>query len=159
MSDSLGPHELQHARLPCPSPSAGVCSNSCPLSWWCHPTISSSVVPFSACQKASFPASGSFPVSRLFASGGQSIGASASVLPLNIQGWVPLGLTGTIKWVTIFKGYTPFIVIIKHWPYSPCCLCILVAYFIQKSLYLSFPYLCIVPPPTVSVFICLTYFT
>ena len=66
-----------------------------------------------------FPASGSFPVSWLFASGGQSIGASVSVLPVNIQGWFPLGLTGTIKWFTIFKGYTPCIVIMKHWPYSP----------------------------------------
>ena len=87
---------LQHTRFPCPSPSPGVCSNSCPLSQWCHPTISSSVAPFSSCPQ-SFPASGSFPVSRLFASGGQSIGASASVLPRNIQGWFPLGLTGWIS--------------------------------------------------------------
>ena len=158
MSDSLGPHELQHARLPWPSPSPEVCPDSCPLSQWCHPTISSSVVTFFSCL-LSFPASGSFPVSWLFVSGGQSIGASASVLPVNIQGWFPLGLTGTIKWFTIFKRYTPFIVTMKHWPYSPCCTCILVAYFIQKSLYLSFPSPCIVPPPTVSVCICLTYFT
>ena len=93
MSNSLWPHELQHARLPCPSPTPGVCSNSCPLIQWCHPTISSSVVPFSSYPQ-SFPASGSFPMSWLFASGGQSIGASASVLPMNIQGWFPLGLTG-----------------------------------------------------------------
>ena len=95
MSDSLQPHELQHARLPCPSPTLGACSNSCPLSWWCHPTISSSVVPFSSCLQ-SFPASGSFPMSQFFASGGQSIGlsASASVLPKNIQDWFPLGWTG-----------------------------------------------------------------
>ena len=88
-------HGLQHARLPCPSPSPGVCSNSCPLNWWCHPSISSSVGPFSSCLQ-SFPASGSFPVSQLFIPGGQSIGssASASVLPMNIQGWFPLGLTG-----------------------------------------------------------------
>ena len=85
-------------RLPCPSLSPGVFSNSCPLSWWCHPTISSCVTRFSSCLQ-SFPASGSFPVSQLFASGGQSIetSASASVLPMNIQGWFPLGLTGLIS--------------------------------------------------------------
>ena len=95
VSDSLWPCGLQHTRLPCPSPSPGVCSNSCPLSWWCHPTISSSVVPFSCPQY--FPALGSFPVSQLFTSGGQSIGALASVLPMNICGWFPLGLTGLIS--------------------------------------------------------------
>ena len=95
MSDSLQPHELQHARLPCPSLSPGVCTNSCPLNWWCHPTISSSVIPFSSCPQ-SFPASGSFQMSQLFTSGGQSIGvsASASVLPMNTQDWSPLGWTG-----------------------------------------------------------------
>ena len=84
MSDSLQPHGLQHARPPCPSPTPGVYSNSCPLNWWCHPTISSSVIPFSS-HLQSFPASGSFPVSQFFTSGGQSIGvsASASVLPVN----------------------------------------------------------------------------
>ena len=89
---------IQHARLPCPSLSPSVCSNSCPLSWWCHPIISSSVVPFSSYLQ-SFPASGSFPVSQFFPSGGQSIRASASaaVLPMNIQGWFPLGLTGLIS--------------------------------------------------------------
>ena len=86
MSNSLPVHGLQHARLPCSSLSPGVCSYSCPLSRWCHPTISSSVSPFSSCPQ-SFPASGSFPISRLFASCGQRIGASASVLPINIQGW------------------------------------------------------------------------
>ena len=98
VSDSLRLHRLQHARPPCPSPSPGVCSNSCPLRWWCHWTISSSVVPFSS-HLQSFPASGSFPVSQLFTSDGQSIGASASasVLPMNIQGWFPLGLTGLIS--------------------------------------------------------------
>ena len=98
MYDSLWPHGLKHARLPCPSPSPKICSNSNPLSQWCHPTISSSVVPFSSCPQ-SFPASGSFPVSQLFASGGQSVGVSvsASVLPVNIQGWFPLGLTGLIS--------------------------------------------------------------
>ena len=97
VSDSLWPHRLQHARPPCPSPTPGVYSNSCPLSRWCHPNISSSVVPFSS-RLQSFPASGSFPVSQFFTSGGQSIGvsASASVLPMNIQGWFPLVLTGWI---------------------------------------------------------------
>ena len=94
VSDSVWPHGLQQARLPCPSPILGACSNSCPLSQWCHPTISFSVISFSSCLQ-SFPASGSFPVSQLFASGGQSIGvsASASVLPMNIQDWFPLGWT------------------------------------------------------------------
>ena len=91
-------HGLQHTRFPCPLLSPAICSNSCPLSWWCHPTISSSVVPFSSGPQ-SFPASGSFPMSQLFASGGQSIGASAlaSVLPMNIQTWFPLGLTDLIS--------------------------------------------------------------
>ena len=96
MCDSLRSHGMQHARLPCSSPSPRVYSNSCPLSWWCHPTISSSVVPFSY-RPQSFPASGSFPMSQFFASGGQSIGASASVLPMNIQDWFPLELTGLIS--------------------------------------------------------------
>ena len=98
MSSSLWHHGLQHSRLPCPSLSPGLCSNSCPLSWWWHPTISSTVVPFSSCPQ-SFLVSGSFPLSPLFTSGGQSIGASASasVLPMNIQGWFPLGLTGLIS--------------------------------------------------------------
>ena len=93
----LWPHELQQARLPCPSLSPGVCSNSCPWSQWCHPTILSSVAPFSSCPK-SFPASGSIPMIWFFKSGGQCIGvsASASVLAMNIQGWFPLGLTGLI---------------------------------------------------------------
>ena len=94
MSDSLQPHGLQHTRLPCPSPTPETCPNSCPSSRWCHPTIYSSVVPFSSCLQ-SFLASGSFPMSQLSTSGGQSIGASASasVLPVNIQDWFPLGLT------------------------------------------------------------------
>ena len=96
MSNSLWPHGLQHARLPCPSPSPGVCSNLCPLSQWLHPTISSSAVAFSFCH-LSFPASGSFTMSWHFASGGQSIGASASVLPMNILCWFPLELTGWIS--------------------------------------------------------------
>ena len=91
VSDSLRPHRLQHARLPCPSPSPGACSNACPLSQWCHPAISSCL--------QSFPASGSFPMSQFSASSGQSIrvSASASVLPVNIQDWFPLRLTGWIS--------------------------------------------------------------
>ena len=114
MSNTLWPHGLQHARLPCPSPTPGASSNSCSSSWWCHPTISSSIIPCSCLQ--SFPASGSFPTSQFFMSGDQSIGsiqlkysakyqirpklkysASASVLPMNIQDWFPLGLTGLIS--------------------------------------------------------------
>ena len=91
--NSLGSNGLQQAMLPCPSPTPGTCSNSCPFSQWYHPTISSFLIPFSSCLQ-SFPASGSFPVSQLLASGGQSIGASASVLPMNIQDWFPLGWTG-----------------------------------------------------------------
>ena len=98
LSDSLQPHGLQHSRLPCPSPTPGAYSNSCPLRQGCHPTISSSVIPFSS-RLQSFPASGSFPMSRFLASGGQSIGvsASASVLPMNIPDWLPLELTGWIS--------------------------------------------------------------
>ena len=103
MFDSLWLHGLQPARLPVLHHLLGACSNSCPLSWWCYPTNSSSATPFSFCLQ-SFPASGSFLMSRLFASGGQSIGASASalILPVNIHGWVPLGLTGLIS--LEFKG-------------------------------------------------------
>ena len=98
-SDSLQPHELQHTRPPCPSPTAEAYPNSCSLSRWCHPTISSFVVPFSSCPQ-SFPASGSFQMNQLFASGGQSTGVSASisVLPMNTQDWSPLGWTG---WITL----------------------------------------------------------
>ena len=94
----LRPHESQHTRPPCPSPTPGVHPNPCPLSWWCHPTISSSLFPFSSCPQ-SFPASGPFHMSQLFTSGGQSIGASAStsVLPMNTQDWSPLGWTGWIS--------------------------------------------------------------
>ena len=95
---TLRPHGLQRPSLPSPSPTPGTCTNSCPSSRWCHPIISSSVVPFSSCLQ-SFPASESFSVSQFFASGGQSIGvsASASVLPMNIQDWFPLGWTGWIS--------------------------------------------------------------
>ena len=98
MSNSLWPHESQHARPPCPSPTPGVYSNSCPLSQWCHPAISSYVVPFSSCPQ-SLPASGSFQMSQLFTWGDQSIGVSpsASVLPMNTQDWPPLGWTGWIS--------------------------------------------------------------
>ena len=98
MSDSLRPHESQHTRPPCPSPTPGVYSDSCPSSQWCHPAISSSVVPSSSCLQ-SLPASGSFPMRQLFASGGQNTGvsASASVLPMNTQDWSPLGWTGWIS--------------------------------------------------------------
>ena len=112
MSDSLWPHEPQHARPPCPSPTLGVCPNSCASNQWCQPAISSSVIPFSSCPQ-SLPASGSFQMSQLFAWGGQSTGvsASASVLPMITQDWFPLGWTGWIslqsksvswiRWVTV----------------------------------------------------------
>ena len=118
MSDSLWPHELQHARPPCPSPTPGVHPNPCPLSRWSHPTISSSIIPFSSYPQ-SFPASGSFQTSQLFASGGQSTGVSAttSVIPMNTQDWSPLGWTypitswyidgervETVETVTLFCG-------------------------------------------------------
>ena len=98
VSDVLRPHELQHTKPPCPSPTPRVHPNPCLLSRWCHPTISSSVIPFSSCLQ-SFPASGSFPMSQLFTSDGQSTGVSAStsVLPMNIQDWFPLGWTGLIS--------------------------------------------------------------
>ena len=98
VSDSLWPHGPQHSRLSCPSPTPGAYSNSCLSIWWCNPAISSSVVPFSSCLQA-YPASGSFPISQLLTSGGQSIGvsASASIVPMNIQDWFPLGLIGWIS--------------------------------------------------------------
>ena len=98
ISNSWWPHEMQHTRPPCPSPTPEVYTNSCPLSRWCHPTVSSSVFPFSSCLQ-SFPASGSFQMSQVFASGGQSIGvwASTSVLPMNTQDWCPLGWAGWIS--------------------------------------------------------------
>ena len=101
VSNSLRPHGLKHSRLSCPSPSTGVCSNSCLLSWWCHPTISSSVAPFFSCPQ-SFPASESFPVSQLFTSGGQSIraSASASVFPMNIHSFI-----STLRWMQIILGH------------------------------------------------------
>ena len=105
VSNSLWPHGLHHSRLHCPSPTPEACWNSCPSSWWYHLTISSSVIPFSSCLQ-SFPESGSFPMSQFFASGGQSIGASASasVLPMNIQDWFPLELTGCISLQSTVKS-------------------------------------------------------
>ena len=117
VSDSLWPHELQHVRLPCPLLSPWICSDSYPFSQWCHPAISSAVAPFFSCRH-SFPASGSFSVSWLFVSGGQRIGVStsASVLPMNIQVWFPLGLTGWIslqsKWLwRVFSSTTVSLVL------------------------------------------------
>ena len=105
VSNSLQPHGLQHTRLPCPSPTPRVYPNSCPLSRWCHPTISSSVVPFSSCLQ-SFPASGSFPMSQFFTSDGQRTRVSVSllVLPMNIQDWFPLGWIG---WISLESSPTP----------------------------------------------------
>ena len=130
VSDSLWPRELQHTSLPCPSPSLDwVCSDSCPLSQWCHATLSSSVVPFSS-HLQSFPASGSFPMSQFFTSGGQSFGASASVsvLPMNFQGWLPLELAGLISLLS--KG-------LQHYSLKPSVLWCS-AFFIAK---LSHPYM------------------
>ena len=140
LSSSLWHHGLQHARPPCPSPALRVFSNSCPLSQWCHPTISFSVVPFSS-HFESFPASGSFPVSQLFSSGDQSIGvlASESVLPMNIQGWFLLGIIGVIflqsrELSRVFLSTT----------------------IRRNHFFLDFSYKgC----PTIFLFLCLTYFT
>ena len=117
ISDSATPWTEQHARLPCLSVSPGTCSASCPLSQWCHPTISSSFAPFSSCPR-SFPASGSFPRSWLFTLGGQSIGTSVSVLPMNTQGWFPLGLPGLMQ---TFFFFTFFLIMVYrgHWTYFP----------------------------------------
>ena len=116
--------DLQHARLPCPSPTPGAYSNSCPLSWWCHPTILSSVIPFSS-RLQSFSASGSFPMSQFFTSGGQSIwvSASASVLPMNIQDWFPLGWAGwnslqSKRWSPRPRDVYPTTLQIYSWVYA-----------------------------------------
>ena len=125
VSNSLQPHGLQHARPPCSSPTPGAYSNSCPLSRWCPPTISASVVPFSSCPQ-SFPASGSFQMSQLFTSGGQSIGvsASASVLPMNVQDWFPLGWTEILPNLNFFKKMFPKPLcscVPNHTAQSSCC--------------------------------------
>ena len=133
ISNYLRPHRLQHIRLPCPSPSPGACLNSCPWSWWCHPTISSSA--FSSSCHQSFPASGSLPMSQFFASCGQNIGfpASVSVLSMNIQGWFPLVLTGLLSLQS--KGLSRVfsnIAVQKHqflspqFPYDPALTSILI---------------------------------
>ena len=146
MSYSLQPHGLQLARLPCPSPSPGAWSTSCPLSQWCHPTISSSVFHFSSCPQ-SLPASGSFPMTQLFASGGQSIEASASVLPMNIQGWFPLGLTDFISLLS--RGFSRVFASTTVWEHSslsytanPCCLsilCVVICFCLSHTPNLSLP--------------------
>ena len=139
MSNSLRPHGLQHTRLPCPSPSPRVCSSSCPLSRCCHPTISSSVTRFFSCPQ-SFLASGSFPVSQLFISGGQSIRASASVLPMNILGWFPLELTGLISLLS--RGFTFWMVqAILPFFCPPAFAQTVPAYFIHCSYQLFLPIL------------------
>ena len=115
VSDSLQTHGLQHARPPCPTPTLGVYSNSCPLSQWCHPAISSSVIPFSSCLQ-SLPVSGSFPMSQLFTLDGQSIGPSASVLPVNIQDWFPLRLTGLISLLS--KGLSRVFISTTVWKHQ-----------------------------------------
>ena len=118
VSNSLQHHELQHARPPCPSPTPRVYLNSCSLSWWCHPTISSSVVPFSCFQ--SFPALGSFQMSQIFTSSGQTIGVSAStsVLPMNIQDWFPLGWTG---WISLMYWFPDLQAVCCSMSSSNCC--------------------------------------
>ena len=147
MSDSLRPHELQHAKLPCPSPTPGACSNSCPWSQWCHPTISSSVIPSSS-HLQFFPASGSFPMSQFFASGDQSIGvsASASVLPTNIQDWSPW-VQGALKSLlqhhsskaSIFRCSTFFMVQLSH-PYLTTgkTIALTIRIFVSKAMSLLF---------------------
>ena len=131
VSDSLQPHGLQHTSLPCPSPIPGACSNSCPSSQWCYPTISSSVIPFSSCLQ-SFPASGSFPVSQCFALGGIGVSASASVLPMNIQDWFPLGFPGLLSLQS--KGLKSLLQ--RH--SSKTSICWRSAFFIVQ---LSYPYM------------------
>ena len=131
MSNSLWPHRLQHARLPCPSPTPRAYSNSYPLSRRCHPTISFSVAPFSSCRQ-SFPASGSLQISQFSASGGQNFGvsASASVLPMNIQNWFPLGLTG---WISLLsKGLS------RHSDSDKFLITIMIYHLIAGDCYCSF---------------------
>ena len=140
MPNSLEPHGLQQARLPCPSLTPRTCSNSCPSSWWCHPTISSSVVPFPF-HLQSFSASGSFPMNQVFALGTQGIGASPSVVPMNVKGWFPLGLTWTegISFSGLSLLYGPILTFVNdYWKYhsfdytdlflSQWCVCYLTCY-------------------------------
>ena len=130
MSDSLRPHGLQHAKPPCPSPTPRVYTNSCPLSQWCHPTISSSVICSYSCIQ-SFPASGSFQMSQFFTSGGQSNGvsASASVLPMNIQGWFPLGLT----WLDLLAVQGTLKSLLQHHSSKASILCRSAFFIVQFS--------------------------
>ena len=149
VSDSLWPHEPHNARPPCTSPTPGVYSNSCPLSRWCHPTISSSVAPFFFCLH-SFPASGSFPMSWVFPSGSQSIGASASVLPMNIQGWFSLRLNGLIfllskglsrvfSSTTVLRRSAFFIVQLSHlYMTTGKAIALTIWTFVSKVIYLLF---------------------
>ena len=122
MYNSLWLRGLQHARLPCTALSHGVCSNSCPLNWWCHPTVSSSVIPFSSCPQ-SFPASASFSVSPPFTSSGQRIGVSASVLAMNSQGWFPLRLTVNFFLMQFFTHVKKPTTVKLHLPSSSCSWC------------------------------------
>ena len=142
MSDSLRPHALQHSRLPCPSPTPRACSNSCPSSRWCHPTISSSIVPFFSCLQ-SFPASGSFPRSQFFTSGGQSIKASARVLPMNIQDWFPQQscVKEEKNWWRLFSNLYWFyiwtsskILLVCKLKDSKDCKCLITLYIIFKAI-------------------------
>ena len=134
VSNSLWPHELQHARFPCPSPTPRACSNSCPLIQWCYPTISTSLVPFSCCLQ-SFQALGSFPVSQFFTSGGQSIGvsASASVLPMNTQDWFPLGYN-----IIYHHAFNFFLVPIRINIFVLFCFGAIHIFFSAKFLFISF---------------------
>ena len=146
MSNTLRPHGPQHASLPCPSPALGAYSNSCPLSWWCHPAILSSVVHFSS-RLQSFPALGSFQMSQFFTSGGQSIGgsATASVLPMNIQDWSPLGWTGWISLqskglsrvfsnTTVQKHQSLRLLLVIWLIYYDVCVCVCVSTHTQSCL-------------------------
>ena len=141
VSNSLRPHGLQHARPPYPSPTPGAYSNSCPLCRWCHPTISFSVIPFSSCLQ-SFPASGSFPMSRFFASGGQSISSPTSVLPMNIQDWFPLQWTG---WISLqskgLSGVFFNIIVQKHQFFGAQLSLLFLLYFLFFFSHLSHLYM------------------
>ena len=158
MSDSLWPHEPQHTRPPCPLPTPGVYSNTCPSSWWCHPAISSSVIPFSSCPQ-SLLASGAFPVSQLFAWGGQSTGVSAlaSVLPVNTQDWSPSGWTGWISLQSkgksiLYSGVLNFCLMSffssRVTSRTPHCICFCISlgsfllwHFLRISFFFSFNFL------------------
>ena len=145
MSDFVTPWTTQHTSLPCPSPSPRVCSNSCPLSWWCYLNISSSATLLCSFCFQSFPASGSFPVSPLFTSGGQSIRASASVLPMNIQGSFSLGLTGLISLQFLFNHKSIFL-FYYLWGFPGLKIFCLISYLPNRRVALSQPAQHFVPP-------------